>query len=117
MSQQTRLDITDLRIMKLLSRDSRTPYRNIASGVGIMPDTDYTTCLNVPSIGLVVAGDAAYNDVHLYLVESNVNSRQEWIAALDKIETLNYLFPYSTCIYTCHINLCVYTLVIPNNQE
>ena len=34
-------------------------------------DTEYTTCLNIPSIGLVVAGDAAYNDVHLYLVESN----------------------------------------------
>ena len=37
MLQQTRLDITDLQIMKLLSRDSRTPYRNIASAVGIMP--------------------------------------------------------------------------------
>ena len=52
-------------------------------------DTDYTTCLNVPSIGLVVAGDAAYNDVHLYLAESNAQTRQEWIAALDKIESLN----------------------------
>jgi glyoxylase-like metal-dependent hydrolase (beta-lactamase superfamily II) len=52
-------------------------------------DTDYTTCLNVPSIGLVVAGDAAYNDVHLYLVESNAQKRQEWIVALDKIESLN----------------------------
>jgi glyoxylase-like metal-dependent hydrolase (beta-lactamase superfamily II) len=52
-------------------------------------DTDYTTCLNVPSIGLVVAGDAAYNDVHLYLVESNAQTRREWIAALDKIESLN----------------------------
>jgi glyoxylase-like metal-dependent hydrolase (beta-lactamase superfamily II) len=52
-------------------------------------DTDYTTCLNVPSTGLVVAGDAAYNDVHLYLVESNAKSRQEWISALDKIESLN----------------------------
>ena len=52
-------------------------------------DTDYTTCLHVPSIGLVVAGDAAYNDVHLYLVESDVQKRQEWIAALDKIESLN----------------------------
>ena len=50
-------------------------------------DTDYTTCLNVPSIGLVVAGDAAYNDVHLYLVESNAKSRREWISALD--ESLN----------------------------
>ena len=52
-------------------------------------DTDYTTCLHVPSIGLVVAGDAAYNDVHLYLAESNAQKRQEWIAALDKIESLN----------------------------
>jgi glyoxylase-like metal-dependent hydrolase (beta-lactamase superfamily II) len=52
-------------------------------------DTDHTTCLNVPSIGLVVAGDAAYNDVHLYLAESTAQKRQEWIAALDKIESLN----------------------------
>jgi hypothetical protein len=51
-------------------------------------DTDHTTCLNVPSIGLVVAGDAAYNDVHLYLAESNAQTRQEWISALDKIESL-----------------------------
>ena len=51
-------------------------------------DTDHTTCLHVPSIGLVVAGDAAYNDVHLYLAESNAEKRQEWIAALNKIESL-----------------------------
>jgi len=52
-------------------------------------DTDHTTCLHVPSIGLVVAGDAAYNDVHLYLAESNAQKRRDWIAALDKIESLN----------------------------
>ena len=51
-------------------------------------DTDNTTCLNVPSIGLVVAGDVAYNDVHLYLAESNTQTRHEWISALDKIESL-----------------------------
>jgi glyoxylase-like metal-dependent hydrolase (beta-lactamase superfamily II) len=51
-------------------------------------DTDYTTCLHVPSVGLVVAGDVAYNDVHLYLAESNAQTRREWIAALDKIEKL-----------------------------
>ncbi len=51
-------------------------------------DTDDTTCLYVPSIGLVVAGDAAYNDVHLYLAESSPRGRREWIAALDKIESL-----------------------------
>lgn len=52
-------------------------------------DTENTTCLHVPSEGLVVAGDAAYNDVHLYLAESNPKKRREWIAALDKIESLN----------------------------
>lgn len=51
-------------------------------------DTDHTTCLHVPSIGLVVAGDVAYNDVHLYLAESNAQTRQEWIAALDQVEAL-----------------------------
>jgi glyoxylase-like metal-dependent hydrolase (beta-lactamase superfamily II) len=52
-------------------------------------DTDHTTCLHVPSVGLVVAGDVAYNDVHLYLAESNAQTRREWIAALDTIESLN----------------------------
>jgi glyoxylase-like metal-dependent hydrolase (beta-lactamase superfamily II) len=51
-------------------------------------DTDHTTCLHVPSAGLVVAGDAVYNEVHLYLAESNVETRREWIAALDTVESL-----------------------------
>jgi len=60
-------------------------------------DTDHTTCLHVPSIGLVVAGDAAYNDVHLYLAESDPQKRREWIAALDKIESLN-----PRAVIACH---------------
>ena len=51
-------------------------------------DTDSTTCLHVPSIGLAVCGDALYNDVHLHLGESNAEGRKEWIAALDLIESL-----------------------------
>ena len=51
-------------------------------------DTRGTTCLHVPSIGLVVSGDVVYNDVHVHLGESNVDSRKEWIAALDRIESL-----------------------------
>ncbi len=35
-------------------------------------DSDDTTCLHVPSVGLVVAGDAVYNDVHLYFAESKM---------------------------------------------
>jgi hypothetical protein len=38
---------------------------------------------------LIVAGDAAYNGVHLHLSESpDQQRRQEWIAALDKMESL-----------------------------
>src|SRR5271155_1355722 len=52
-------------------------------------DTAGTTCLHVPSIGLIVAGDAAYNGVHLHLSESpDQEKRQQWIAALDKMESL-----------------------------
>jgi glyoxylase-like metal-dependent hydrolase (beta-lactamase superfamily II) len=51
-------------------------------------DTDSTTCLHVPTIGLAVCGDALYNDVHLHLGESNADGRKEWIAALDTIESL-----------------------------
>ncbi|MDI9976786.1 MBL fold metallo-hydrolase [Rhodococcus sp. IEGM 1307] len=51
-------------------------------------DTDDTTALYVPSIGLVVAGDAAYNDVHLYLAESPAEGRKAWISALDALAAL-----------------------------
>ena len=52
-------------------------------------DTDHTSALWVPDAGLLVAGDAAYNDVHLYLAESDPQGRREWIAALDTIESLH----------------------------
>jgi glyoxylase-like metal-dependent hydrolase (beta-lactamase superfamily II) len=52
-------------------------------------DTDDTTVLHVPEIGLVVAGDAVHNDVHQYLAESDSQGRQDWLAALDIIEALD----------------------------
>src|SRR6202011_6072443 len=52
-------------------------------------DTDHTTCLHVPSGDLVVAGDVAYNDVHLHLGYSNAHTPREWIAALDTIAALH----------------------------
>jgi glyoxylase-like metal-dependent hydrolase (beta-lactamase superfamily II) len=52
-------------------------------------DTASTTCLHVSAVGLIVAGDAAYNGVHLHLSESpDPQKRQEWIAAVDKMESL-----------------------------
>ena len=43
-------------------------------------DTASTTCLHVPSIGLIVAGHAPYNGVHPQLSESpDQQKRQEWM--------------------------------------
>lgn len=52
-------------------------------------DTAQSTCLHVPSVGLLVAGDTVYNGIHPYLAESNRTSRREWITTLDKLEMLN----------------------------
>jgi glyoxylase-like metal-dependent hydrolase (beta-lactamase superfamily II) len=51
-------------------------------------DTAHSTCLRVPSIGLLVAGDAVYNGIHPYLGETDTESRVEWISTLDKLEAL-----------------------------
>jgi glyoxylase-like metal-dependent hydrolase (beta-lactamase superfamily II) len=51
-------------------------------------DTADSTSLHVPSIGLIVAGDAVYNGIHPYLGESSAQTRLEWIGALDKLAAL-----------------------------
>lgn len=51
-------------------------------------DTNDSTCVHVPSIGLVVAGDAVYNGIHPFLNESTRQNRPQWLAALDRIEAL-----------------------------
>jgi glyoxylase-like metal-dependent hydrolase (beta-lactamase superfamily II) len=51
-------------------------------------DTDDTTVLHVPSIGLVVAGDVAYNGVHQYLLESANGGINAWLHALNKVAAL-----------------------------
>jgi glyoxylase-like metal-dependent hydrolase (beta-lactamase superfamily II) len=65
-------------------------------GVPLVPvdaghtDTDDTTMLHVPEIGLLVAGDVVYNGVHLYLTESDgAEGIEQWLAALDLAEALN----------------------------
>jgi len=62
-------------------------HRLLAVEVG-HTDTDDTTVLHVPSIGLVVAGDVAYNGVHQYLLESAHGGVDAWLVALDKVEAL-----------------------------
>jgi glyoxylase-like metal-dependent hydrolase (beta-lactamase superfamily II) len=52
--------------------------------------TPRPTVLHVPDTGLVVAGDAVYNGVHLYLAESGgAAGIDTWLTALDTLEALN----------------------------
>jgi glyoxylase-like metal-dependent hydrolase (beta-lactamase superfamily II) len=48
-----------------------------------------TTSLHVPSIDLVVSGDVVYNQCRMYVGDTNPESRQNWIAALDRLAALN----------------------------
>src|SRR6202046_4859388 len=52
-------------------------------------DTAHSTCLHVPSIGLIVAGDVVYHGIHPFLGETDTQSRLERISTLDKLEALN----------------------------
>ncbi|MEO3821969.1 MBL fold metallo-hydrolase [Plantactinospora sp. B24E8] len=61
------------------------PVRAVETG---HTDTDQTTVLHVPSIGLVVAGDVVYNGVHQYLLETVDGGLREWLEALDRVEEL-----------------------------
>lgn len=63
----------------------------IAENVGYS-DADNSSFLYVPSIGLVVAGDIVYNGIHPYLAETTVETRKQWVAALDKIAALHPKF-------------------------
>ena len=51
-------------------------------------DTEHTTVLHVPSIGLVVAGDVAYNGVHQYLLEGAGGGLRRWLEAIDTVAAL-----------------------------
>ncbi len=52
-------------------------------------DTDDTSVLHIPDLGLVVAGDVIYNGVHMYLAQSvAVGGFGPWRDAIDKVEAL-----------------------------
>lgn len=55
-------------------------------------DTEATSVLHVPELGLVVAGDVIYNGAHLYLSESSLAGLDNWRQAIDKVESLGARF-------------------------
>jgi hypothetical protein len=60
-------------------------------------DGDNTTVLHVPSIGLVVAGDVVYNNVHQYLAESSGGGLDAWLHALDIVEAKTMTRFFNKC--------------------
>jgi len=52
-------------------------------------DTTGTTVLWCPGLRLIVTGDVVYNRTHMYLAETTMTSRQQWIASLTRLKDLD----------------------------
>lgn len=58
-------------------------------------DTEGTTSLWVPSLGLIVGGDVVYNATYPYLAETTPLTRKNWITALERLKELQPSFVVS----------------------
>jgi glyoxylase-like metal-dependent hydrolase (beta-lactamase superfamily II) len=52
-------------------------------------DALHSTSLHIPSIDLVVGGDVLYNQCHMYVGDTTAESREKWIAALDRLAAMH----------------------------
>ncbi len=55
-------------------------------------DTAESTVLHIPSLGAVVTGDLAYNEVHMMTAETGDAERAQWIANLETVAALEPTF-------------------------
>jgi glyoxylase-like metal-dependent hydrolase (beta-lactamase superfamily II) len=62
-----------------------TAIRFVATG---QTDTELSSVVYVPDNATVVAGDVAYNGVHMWMYQSTPDSRSSWLRALDIVESL-----------------------------
>ena len=51
-------------------------------------DGALATIVQVPDTQVICSGDIAYNDIHMWLWNSTVDSRQAWLASLDAVAAL-----------------------------
>ena len=52
-------------------------------------DTDENTMLWIPGQRILIAGDVVFNNMHLYIAETDSKARKEWLNSLQKIRELN----------------------------
>jgi hypothetical protein len=74
----TSLDADELQIDDHLVR-----FLPVGSADGVL-----ATVVHVPDAGLVVSGDIAYNNIHMWLWNSTPESRAGWLASLDALAAL-----------------------------
>src|SRR4029077_14052385 len=55
----------------------------------IQGDTDENTMLWIPGQRMLVAGDAVFNNMHVYTAETDGKAREKWLSSLEKIKELN----------------------------
>ena len=81
-------------------RPRRSPYRSLERDSGWRatrswpsrpgtPTLTRSALRHLSSIGLVVAGDVAYNGVHQYILEGGVGGLQQWLRAIDRVADLH----------------------------
>jgi glyoxylase-like metal-dependent hydrolase (beta-lactamase superfamily II) len=52
-------------------------------------DITTSTIVHIPSLDAVVAGDVAFNGIHLLLAGTDHEKRMQWIASIEKVEALD----------------------------
>jgi hypothetical protein len=52
-------------------------------------DGALATVVHIPELDTVCAGDAVYNNIHMWLWNSTPASRQTWLATIDKVAGMN----------------------------
>jgi glyoxylase-like metal-dependent hydrolase (beta-lactamase superfamily II) len=55
----------------------------------IRGDTDENTMLWIPGQRILIAGDVAFNNMHVYTAETDGTAREKWLNSLEKIRELN----------------------------
>jgi DNA-binding Lrp family transcriptional regulator len=99
--QQTRLDNSDLQIIRLLARDSRTPYRNIASAVGITSNAAKERINKMVSNGVIRSFVVRINPVifgyekECILIIRHIHKTTKEQDILNRINLLGDVFAYA----------------------
>jgi glyoxylase-like metal-dependent hydrolase (beta-lactamase superfamily II) len=78
---------------QLLTTDTIDLEGNVLRVIKIgQADTAESTIVHIPSLGAVVTGDLAYNEVHMMTAETGDAERAQWVANLDEVAALEPTF-------------------------